>query len=98
MPTSKGERREGMGEGKEGNGKGEGREERRGRERERRKGRGGEARLDSRPPSKNLANPALLHTHCASVHQAAKLVAALLGVAGVTAGLAESNGILPPGL
>ena len=30
----------------------------------------------------------------ASVHQAAKLVAALLRVAGVTAGLAESNGSL----
>jgi len=39
-----------------------------------------------------------VHTHCASVHQAAKLVATLLGVAGVTAGLAESNGSLPPGL
>jgi len=39
-----------------------------------------------------------VHTHCASVHQAAKLVAALLKVAGVTAGLAESNGSLPPGL
>ena len=38
------------------------------------------------------------HTHCASVHQAAKLVAALLKVAGVTAGLAESNGSLLPGL
>ena len=38
------------------------------------------------------------HTHCASVHQAAKLVAALLRVAGVTAGLAESNGSLPSGL
>jgi len=38
------------------------------------------------------------HTHCASVHQAAKLVAALIRVAGVTAGLAESNGSLPPGL
>ena len=37
-----------------------------------------------------------VHTHCASVHQAAKLVAALLRVAGVTAGLAESNGSLPP--
>jgi len=35
------------------------------------------------------------HTHCASVHQVAKLVAALLRVAGVTAGLAESNGSLP---
>jgi len=39
----------------------------------------------------------IVHTHCASVHQAAKLVAALLRVAGVTAGLVESNGI-PPGL
>ena len=39
-----------------------------------------------------------VHTHCASVHQATKLVAALLRVAGVTAGLAESNGSLPPGL
>jgi len=32
------------------------------------------------------------------VHQAAKVVAALLRVAGATAGLAESNGSLPPGL
>ena len=39
-----------------------------------------------------------VHTHRASVHQPAKLVAALLRVAGVTAGLAESNGSLPPGL
>jgi len=38
-----------------------------------------------------------VHNHCASVHQAAKLVAALLRVAGVTAGLVESNR-LPPGL
>ena len=38
------------------------------------------------------------HAHRASVHQAAKFVAALLRVAGVTAGLAESNGSLPPGL
>ena len=30
-----------------------------------------------------------VHTHCACVHQAAKLVAALLRVARVTAGLAE---------
>ena len=37
------------------------------------------------------------HTHCTSVHQAAKVVAALLRVAGVTAGLAESNGSIPPG-
>jgi len=39
-----------------------------------------------------------VHTLRASVHQAAKLVAALLRVAGVTAGLAESNDSLPPGL
>ena len=39
-----------------------------------------------------------VHTHLASVHQAEKLVAALLMVARVTAGLAESNGSLPPGL
>ena len=39
-----------------------------------------------------------VHTHRASVQQAAKLVAALLRVAGVTAGLAESNGSLLPGL
>ena len=38
-----------------------------------------------------------VHTHCASVHQAAKLVASLLRVARVTAGLAESNGSLPLG-
>ena len=39
-----------------------------------------------------------VHTHRASVHQAAKLVAALLRVARVTVGLAESNGSLQPGL
>jgi len=39
-----------------------------------------------------------VHTHCACVHQAAKLIAALLRVAGLTAGLAESNGSLPLGL
>ena len=39
-----------------------------------------------------------VRTHCAFVHQAAKLVAALLRVAGVTAGPAKSNGSLPPGL
>ena len=39
-----------------------------------------------------------VHTHRASVLQAAKLVAAVLRVAGVTAGLAESNGSLPSGL
>jgi len=44
------------------------------------------------------SQPQAVHTHCASVHQAAKSVAAFLRVAGVTAGLAESNGSLPPGL
>ena len=39
-----------------------------------------------------------VHTHRASVQQAAKLVAALLRVATVTASMAESNGSLPPGL
>ena len=39
-----------------------------------------------------------VRTHRTSVHQAAKLVAALLRVARVTAGLAESDGSLPPGL
>ena len=39
-----------------------------------------------------------VHTNRASVHQAAKLAAALFRVASVTAGLAESNGSLPPGL
>jgi len=39
-----------------------------------------------------------VYTRRASVHQAAKLVAALLRVVRVTAGLAESNGSLLPGL
>jgi len=39
-----------------------------------------------------------VHTHRASVHQAAKLVAVLVRIEEVTAGLAESNGSLPPGL
>jgi len=39
-----------------------------------------------------------VHTYRASVRQAAKLVAALLRVARVTAGLEESNGSLPRGL
>jgi len=39
-----------------------------------------------------------VHTRRVSFHQAAKLVAALLRVARVTAGLAESYGSLPPGL
>jgi len=39
-----------------------------------------------------------VHNHRVSVHQAAKLVAAFLRVARVTAGLAESNGSLLLGL
>ena len=39
-----------------------------------------------------------VYTHRASVHQAAKLVAALLRVTKVTVGLAKSNGSLQPGL
>jgi len=39
-----------------------------------------------------------VHTHRASVYQAAKLVAAFLRLARVAAGLAESTGSLPPGL
>jgi len=39
-----------------------------------------------------------VHTHHGSVHQAVKLVAALLTIVRVTAGLAESNGSLLPGL
>jgi len=39
-----------------------------------------------------------VQAHRASVHQAAKLVAALLRVVRVTVGLAESNGSLPLGL
>jgi len=39
-----------------------------------------------------------VHTIVPLVHHAAKLVAVLLRVAGVIAGLVESNGSLPPGL
>jgi len=39
-----------------------------------------------------------VHTHRASVHHAAKLVAALLRVARVTVGMLESNSSLPLGL
>ena len=46
----------------------------------------------------SLTQTVTVHTHRASVHQAAKLAAALLRVARVTAGLVESNGSLPPGL
>ena len=51
----------------------------------------------SQPLSGNSLRQAV-HTLRAFVHQAAKLVVALLRVAGVTADLAESNGSLPPGL
>ena len=56
--------------------------------------------LDFRVPGSNRSGRLrqTVHTHCASDHQAAKLVAALLRVAGVVAGLAESNGSLPSGL
>ena len=50
----------------------------------------------SRRPGNSLRQT--VHTHCVSVHQAAKLVAALLRIAEVTADLAESNGSLPSGL
>jgi len=39
-----------------------------------------------------------VHIHRASVHQAAKLVAAILRAARVTAGLEKSNGSLPPAI
>jgi len=45
-----------------------------------------------------VGNNQTVHTYCAFVHQAAKLVAALSRVAGLTAGLAEINVSLPPGL
>ena len=49
-------------------------------------------------PGSNHSLRQTVYTHCASVHKAAKLVAALLRVAGVTAGLADGIGSLPPGL
>ena len=54
--------------------------------------------LDSGAVGPGFKSQQTVHTHRAFVHQAAKLVAALLRVAGVTAGLAESNGSLPSGL
>ena len=56
--------------------------------------------LDSRAEGPGFGNSRrqTVHTHRASVHQVAKLVAAMLTVVRVTAGLAESNGSLPPGL
>ena len=55
-------------------------------------------RFKSQPRRCRVSLRQTVHTHRAFVHQAAKLAAALLKVAGVTAGLAESNGSLPPGL
>jgi len=46
------------------------------------------------PGFKSQSPRQTLRTHCASVHQAAKLVAALLRVAMVIGGQAESNGSL----
>jgi len=54
--------------------------------------------LDSGAEGHGFKSQQTVHTHRASVHQAAKLVAALLRAARVTAGLAESNGSLLPGL
>ena len=45
-----------------------------------------------------LSGNSLRQTVHTSAYRAAKMVAALLRVARVTAGLAESNGRLPPGL
>jgi len=51
------------------------------------------------PGFKSQSGNSLKQTvHCASVHLAAKLVAALLRIAWVNAGLAENNGSLPSGL
>jgi len=54
--------------------------------------------LDSSAEGPGFSLRQTVHTHCAFVHQAVKLAAALLRVEGVTAGLAESNGSLPSGL
>ena len=50
--------------------------------------------------SGNSLSSETVHTHRASVHQAEKMVTALLRVVRVTGGggLAESNGSLSPGL
>ena len=53
-------------------------------------------KLQSRDALSDNSLRQTVHTRRASVHQAAKLVAALLRVAGVTAGLAESKGSLSP--
>jgi len=57
--------------------------------------------LDSGTEGSSLSGNSLrqtVHIHRASVHQAVKLVAALLRVVRVTGGLSESNGSLPRGL
>ena len=54
--------------------------------------------LDSGTVGSGFKPQQTVHTHCASVHQGAKLVATLIKVARVTAGLAESNGSLPMSL
>ena len=57
----------------------------------------------SRPSSFPFLSTHIIRPHSCyigpycTVHQTAKLVAALLSAVGVTAGLAESNGSLPPG-
>jgi len=55
-------------------------------------------RFKSQPRWCRISLRQIVHIHRAFVHQAAKFVAAVLRVARVTAGLAESNGSLPPGL
>jgi len=55
-------------------------------------------RFKSQPQRCRVTVLGKLFTPILPVHQAAKLVAALLKVAGVTAGLAESKGSVPPGL
>jgi len=54
--------------------------------------------LDSGTKGPGFKSQQTVHIYGASVHQAAKYVTALLRVARVTAGLAESNGSQPPGL
>jgi len=54
--------------------------------------------IKSQPRRCRVSLRQTVHTYRASVHQGAKLVAAHLRVARVTAGMAESNGSLPPSL
>jgi len=81
--------------GGRGNRKGKGRGRERGGEGEGRRKGEGEGKGFAGPISNCLLCACLrqtVHTHRASVHQAAKLIAALFRVARVTAGMAESNG------